>query len=229
MTDNKASKSGTASCGLYLTLPDTWMEPDFFKNLRDLFRAINASAYEKNNHVIELRSHESEDYTTDQTEIINAMCALTQSQGIVFIVRNNLELAKSCGADGVLIDDVADISSARALLGEDAIVGLRCGTSRRSAEKALEQSADYISFHDALGNYINPAIVQWWHYKSENPCLVEGRYTNDDCAFYVQAGADFIECGSYVWDHPDGVMKGVVNMMYAIDLASGEAKKEMVQ
>lgn len=229
MADDKPVKSGTASCGLYLTLPDTWMEPDFLKNLRDLFRAINASAYEKNNHVIELRSHEGEVHTVEQAEIVQAMCALTQSQGVVFIVRNNIDLAKSCGADGVLVDDVSSIFTARKVLGDDAIVGMRCGISRRTAEKALEEGADFISFHDALGSYVNPAIVQWWHYKSDNPCLVEGRYTNDDCAFYVQAGADFIECGSYIWEHPESVMKGVVNMMYAIDLASGETQKEMIQ
>lgn len=51
--------------------------------------------------------------------------------------------------------------------------------------------------------------------------------TNDYCAFWVRAGAGFIDAGDYIWSHGEGVMKGTVNMLYAIDLALEEQKKSI--
>lgn len=219
-------RSGAPPCGLYLILPPEWMAPSFLANLRDLFRAINASPYEKNSHVIEFRGEEGAEYTAEQMDIIKAMAELVKSQGLVFAVCDDIAMAKTCGADGVLLNKLGQVEKARAVLGDDAIVGLRCGQSRLMAEKALEQGVDYISFHGNDGGFVSPSLVQWWHMKTDNPCLVEGNITNDDCAFYVQAGADFLSAGSYVWQHPEGVMKGVVNMAYAIDLAVEENEKK---
>ncbi len=223
-----STKSGSAPTGLYLVLPENWMEPEFLKQFRDLFRAINASAYEKNNHIIEFRPTVPF-YDAAQTEIITALSELTRSQGVIFIVADDFKLAKKCNADGVLLSNIDDVAAAREALGEEAIVGLRCGTSRRMAEQALQAGVDYVSFRDATGRYVDPGLVQWWHYKTDDPCLVEGSYTNDDCAFYVHAGADLIEASQYVWTHPEGVMKGVVNMNHAIDLAADDMKKEVRQ
>lgn len=211
-------QKGAPPCGLYLIMPQGWMEPDFLKNLRDLFRSINASRYEKNSHVIEFRA-EDRKYGAEEMDIIRALAELTKSQGIIFIVGNNIALAKTCAADGVMLEDAAQIEEARREMGEDAIVGVRCGQSRRLAEKALEHGIDCVSFYEPLGGLIDPGIIEWWHYKTGEACLIEGRITNDDCAFYVAAGADFIDASHYVWNHPKGVMQGVVNMMHAIDIA----------
>lgn len=219
------TKPATAPCGLYLVLPENWMEPDFLKNLGGLFRAINANAYDRNNHVIELRAID-ESYTDDDMEKIMAMAELTKSQGVNFIVGGNIDLAEKCQADGVLIDSIDDLRLARARLGDTPIIGMRCGASRMKADQALEAGADYVSFGDAANHFADPAIVRWWNCKTDYPCLVEGPITNDDCAFYVQAGAYFIEASQYVWTHPKGVMQAVVNMTHAIDLAAGVEQKE---
>lgn len=224
MTQNV--RSGAPPCGLYLILPQEWMAPEFLANLRDLFRAINASPYEKNSHVIEFRPGKGAVHTAEQTDIIKAMVQLVRSQGLVFIVGDDVALAKSCDADGVLLNDLSHVEGARAIMGEDAIVGLRCGQSRLMAEKALERGVDYISFHDDAGGFVSPSLIQWWHMKTDNPCLVEGHITNANCAYHVAAGADFIDAGSYIWPHPEGVMQGVVNMAYAIDLAVEEDEKK---
>jgi thiamine monophosphate synthase len=218
-------KKGAPQCGLYLILPDNWMVPEFLTQLKGMFRAINASPYEKNAHVIELRLNESPK-TKDGLEIVHAMCQLTKSQGVVFVVANDMALAKAIGADGVMLDTINDVMRARAMLGDDAIIGLRCGTSRRMAASAIEDGADYVSFFDGVRGHIDPAIVQWWRLKTDNPCLVEGNITANDCAFYVDAGVDFIDSGHYVWNHPDGVMQGIVNMMDAInETLNGRVRK----
>lgn len=219
-------RPGAPPCGLYLILPPEWTAPEFLANLRDLFRAINASPYEKNSHVIEFRPEDGAQTSAEQIDILKTMANVVQSQGIVFVVGDDIALAKACGADGVLLNKLANVEAARAMLGDDAIVGLRCAQSRLMAEKALEKGVDYISFHDNEGGFVSPSLVQWWHMKTDNPCLVEGRITSDDCAFYVRAGVDFIDAGSYIWPHPGGVMQGVVNMAYAIDLAAEENEKK---
>jgi thiamine-phosphate pyrophosphorylase len=216
----------TAPCGLYLVLPENWMEPEFLRHLGGLFRAINASAYERNNHVIELRVQADAEYSDEDMERIVAMSELTKSQGINFIIGGDIALAEKCKADGILLDSISDVRVARARLGNDPIIGMRCGASRMKADQALEAGADYVSFGDASTHFADPAIVQWWNMKTDHPCLVEGPITNDDCAFYVQAGAYFIEASNYVWNHPKGVMQGVVNMTHAIDLAAGVVKNE---
>ncbi len=214
MTDQ--TKKGAPDCGLYLILPQDWTSPDFLKYLRDIFRAINASPFEKNAHVIELRLDESPK-TKDGLEIVHAMAALTKSQGVVFVVSNDVALANAVGADGVMLNNIDDVENARTILGDDAIIGLRCGLSRRMASAALDAGADYVSFYDGARGHIDPAIIHWWQLKTDNPCLVEANITANDCAFYVDAGVDFIDSSHYVWSHPDGVMQGIVNMMDAIN------------
>ncbi|MFA5593348.1 MAG: thiamine phosphate synthase [Micavibrio sp.] len=224
-------RAETAPCGLYLVLPDNWMEPEFLRNLRDLFRAINASSYEKNNHVIELRARD-EAYGGEEMEKIMAMAALTKAQGVNFIIGGDIGLAIKCEADGVIVDTVDAVRAAREKMGDDPIVGMRCGTSRMRAEEALHAGADYVAFSDAAKGFVDPAIIRWWNVKTdEHPCLVEGALSNDNCGFYVEAGAYFIEGSRYVWEHPKGVMQGVVNMLYAFDLATygEEGMKESVQ
>lgn len=216
-----SSKPGTAVCGLYLILPEDWLRPDFLHGLQDVFRAINASAHEKNNHVIELR-HLPDRHDEGAMEMLRALCTLCQAQGVNFIIGEDIEMARHCEADGVMLNNMADVENARALLGEAAIIGLRCASSRMNAERALKAGADYVSFYSDNGHFVDPSVVQWWCRKTDYPCLVEGRFTNDDCAFYVRAGAYFIEASDYVWTHPQGVMQAVVNMTYAIDLAAEE-------
>lgn len=208
-------QKGAPQCGLYLILPDDWTSPEFLKNMRNIFRAINASPFERNAHVIELRLDESPK-TKDGLEIVHAMAGLTKSQGVVFVIANDVALADSVGADGVMLNSMDDVAHARAALGDDAIIGLRCGTSRRMASAALDAGVDYVSFYDGALGHIDPAILQWWRLKTDNPCLVEANITANDCAFYVEAGTDFIDSSHYVWTHPDGVMQGIVNMMDAI-------------
>lgn len=213
-----------APCGLYLILPDNWADEAFFLTLRDVCRALNASSYSKNNHVIELR-HENAQNDPLFVEKAMALATFAQSRGMVFVVANDLALAKQCKADGLLLSDAGSIKQARGSLGDNVIIGVRCGLSKEMADAALLHRADYVAFSDAGRGYIDPALISWWTDKTNIPCLAEGRYTNQDCPFYVQAGAYFIEASHYVWEHQDGVMQGVVNMTHAIDLAAGRDHK----
>lgn len=221
----KEVKKGAPSCGLYLRIADDRPFEDAFRDMREAAFVINRSSYEKNLHVLEVGGDQVD---ADSTQRLRALVLGGKQNGLVVIVRGNAGLAFAAEADGVLLDKADDITNAREVLGPDAIIGLRCGLSRQMAEKAIDQSVDYISFASGgRGDILPPeSLIAWWSVKSEIPALVEGHLTNDDCGRYVRAGATFIEGTHYVWCHPQGIKQGTVDMLYAIDLASQE---QMIQ
>jgi thiamine-phosphate pyrophosphorylase len=71
---------------------------------------------------------------------------LTIQFNTLFIVNDRVDLARMCDADGVhLGQDDIPVEDARAILGDDAIIGISTH-SRSQIETALRSSADYLSF-----------------------------------------------------------------------------------
>lgn len=212
----KETKKGAPQAGLYLRIADDKPFEDAFRILREASFVINRSAYEKNLHVLEVGGDIAD---TDSIDRLKALVLGGQQNGLVVIVRSHAGLAAMVEADGVLLDKAEDIAPARAVMGENAIIGLRCGLSRQMAEAAEESGiVDYVSF--AAAHVLPPeTLIAWWGARSEIPALVEGKITNDECGRFVRAGATFIDASDYVWNHPKGVKQGTVDMLYAIDLA----------
>lgn len=221
MTEKKPKevKKGAPACGLYLRIADDKPFEEAFRDLREAAFVINRSSYEKNLHVLEVGGDPMDVESTDR---LRALVLGGKQNGLVVIVRGQAGLAFATEADGVLLDKADDISSAREVMGPDAIIGLRCGLSRQAAENAADQGVDYISFASGgRGDVLPPeSLISWWRVKSEVPALVEGHITNDDCGRYVRAGATFVEATGYVWGHPQGIKQGTIDMLYAIDLAA---------
>lgn len=217
---------GAPACGLYVAVPPAFAVETLAPQLRHLFYVTNRSPYEKNMHALEL-AHEINDPAFAQRA--EPIIALGKSAGFAVILRGKgkatAKLAQALSADGVLLDELADIVVARGVLGDDAIIGLRCGLSPERADEARDAGADYVSFGYPGREQLPPEeIVKLWAWASEKPVLVEGPVTNDDIDDFVKAGATFFDCGAYIFNHPDGVMQGTVNMLFAIDLALGIQK-----
>lgn len=72
------------------------------------------------------------------------LCSLCRRYGVPFLINDDVELAVECGADGVHVGQKdMEAGRARALLGEDKILGV----SARTVEQALEaqkNGADYL-------------------------------------------------------------------------------------
>lgn len=205
-------------CGLYLRVADDLPFETAMVQIREAAFVINRSAYEKNMNVLEIGGHMDDEDGLLRTQ---ALVELARQLGMVVIVRHSAGLAQAAQADGVILEKLEDVAYARAVVGEEAIIGVRCGLSRMTAEKALGVGADYISFAaGGRGDVLPPeSLVSWWSVKSDTPCLVEGALTNDDCGRYVRAGATFLEATAYVWEHPKGIKQGTVDMLYAVDVA----------
>lgn len=219
----KGRVQGAPTCGLYVVTPPGFTPEDIMPKFRHLFYVANRSGYEKNMHVVEV-AHEAG--VPEFPERAGPVIALARGAGFVTIIRGKGEaaarIAQVVEADGVLLDELDDIAPVRALLGPDAIIGLRCGLSPERADEARAAGADYVSFGYPDRSQLPPEdIVKLWAWSADTPVLVEGPLTNDDIDDFVKAGATFFDAGHYIFGHAEGIMQGTVNMLYAIDLALG--------
>lgn len=72
---------------------------------------------------------------------------LCKQYNTLFIINDDIELAKIINADGVhLGQNDVDIKTARKYLGENKIIGITCHNSINLALKAQKNSADYVAF-----------------------------------------------------------------------------------
>jgi len=141
---------------------------------------------------------------------------------VAFILNDNPELAVDCGADGVHIGrEDGGIKAARAIVGDDMVIGATCHDSRHFSMSAGEEGADYVAFGaffpttsktpEALEKWGTPTvdILNWWNEMMELPCVAIGGITAENAKPIIEAGADFIAVISAVWNHPKGAAEGV--------------------
>ncbi len=79
-----------------------------------------------------------------QASVVSTLCKKYQA---ISIINDDIELAKSVGADGVHLGE-KDISiyKARQFLGEKSIIGMSCYNKLDMAIKAEKNNADYVAF-----------------------------------------------------------------------------------
>jgi thiamine-phosphate pyrophosphorylase len=90
-----------------------------------------------------------------------ALKQLCQAYNRVFIINDDVSLAQKVGADGVHIgQDDATLDRARAVLGEEAIIGVSCYNQFALAQAAVEAGANYVAFGRFFSSQIKPNAVQ---------------------------------------------------------------------
>lgn len=214
--------SGAPECGLSIRIEPGYQFETLLGQLRDIFFIAKLSQYQRNMHILELPTAA---LTADMSEEMRGITFYAQKSGFVAIARGDAASAKDRAADGVLLEQITEIAPARALLGEEAIIGLRCGASRELAEQALQAGIDYVSFSAPHGGEILPPdIIVWWSALSDIPCLIEGRLNADNCGAYVRAGATFIDATDFIFHQPVDIKpvdikQGTADMLFAIERA----------
>lgn len=152
--------------------------------------------------------------TRDEDRLARAadsLRAVTDPRDVALVIADHTLLAERLGLDGVHLSDAArSVRHARKHLGEDAIVGSYCGSSRHDGMSAGEAGADYISFGpvrpSALddGSHAQTDLFQWWSEVVEIPCVAEGSLdlaTVRTLAPYT----DFFGFGEEIWQEDDPV------------------------
>lgn len=144
---------------------------------------------------------------------------------VAFLINDRPDLARETGCDGAHIgqDDIP-YADARALLGDEAIIGVTCHDQRDLALTAAEAGADYVAFGAFYPTTTKdrrfapvPEILEWWQTATVVPCVAIGGITAENCAPLVAAGADFIAVCSYVWDHREGPADAVKTLAAAVE------------
>lgn len=154
--------------------------------------------------------------TRDEDRLSRAADALrevTHARDIALVLGDHSVLAERLGLDGVHLTDAArSVRETRKALGDDAIVGSFCGTSRHDGMAAGEAGADYISFGPVTasalgdGSYAEQDLFEWWSEVIEVPVVAEGGL---DVARIAQLTpfTDFFGIGEEIWQADDPVAR----------------------
>jgi len=129
-----------------------------------------------------------------------SLAALCHDHGVLFIVNDDVELARECAADGVhLGKDDGDLAAARVRLGPRALIGVSCYDSLERAVAAAYAGADYVAFGSFHASGSKPAAV-----RAPMTLLTEARkalgiplcaiggITPENGASLIAAGADML-------------------------------------
>lgn len=222
----KSDKSGAPPCGLYMRINHDPDMDQMTKIMGGLSTGIkHRSGYAKNMHALEITLNAG--FSRDAFEKAAAFVQVAGLSGFVAILNGSAELAKDLGTDGVLLQDLSDYASARSLLGEDAIIGLSLRDSIDNLDDAVKAGVDYVTLGQS-GKACAPALLQSaTSQHSDLLCAAIGPIDQDSAAFFVNAGASFLDCTHYVSAHPKGPLQGVVNILHEITTHTDLSRKTL--
>jgi len=145
----------------------------------------------------------------DITRAADALRDIAHARDVAIVLDNHAILADRLGLDGVhLTDPRRSIRKLRAEMGNDAIIGAFCGTSRHDGITAAEAGADYVSFGPVGetplgdGSRAPREIFEWWSEMIEVPIVAEGALTPELVAEFAPI-TDFFAIGPEIWGAED--------------------------
>lgn len=144
----------------------------------------------------------------DQARRLNALC---QRYQIPLIINDDVELAAEVSAAGVHIgkNDPA-FTTARARLGENALIGVSCYNRVDLALAAEKAGADHVAFGAVFPSPTKPteirasiALLREARAALQIPIVAIGGITPDNAPLLLDAGADALAVVSGVFGQPD--------------------------
>lgn len=159
--------------------------------------------------------------TRDEDTLLRAgdACRLVaHDRDVAIVIENHVLLAERLGLDGVhLTDGARSVRKVRKDLGNDAIVGAFCGTTRHEGMSAGEAGADYAAFGPVgesklgKGERAEFELFEWWSQMIEVPCIAEGALTAELIGKFGPV-TDFFGLGEEIWsaDDPAAALKALI-------------------
>ncbi len=135
-----------------------------------------------------------------QLDEAKALQTLCQKYHRIFIINDDIALAKAVNADGIHLGrtDKA-IHTAREQLGNEKIIGVTCHSDLNAAKEAQSQGADYIAFGRFYPSHTKPSappakidILQQAQSQLQRPIVAIGGITIENAATLITAGADML-------------------------------------
>lgn len=143
------------------------------------------------------------DKTGEQARRLNCaqrLRVLTRRYQALLIINDDSQLAKHSRADGVHLGrDDSGIAEARALLGNDAIIGISCYNRFELAQQAATAGADYVAFGRFFPSRTKPGaaqadatLLQRAQQELDIPVVAIGGITADNGQTLIEAGAHML-------------------------------------
>jgi len=152
---------------------------------------------------------------TPQNEILNLgreLLKLTRRYDVPLIINDSPELAKEIGADGVhLGSDDTSIKNARAILGDEVIIGVSCYNQIERGLNAVQNGADYVAFGTPYYTPTKPereptsieVLKEAVYVISQIPIFAIGGITKENASEILGTGVDGIAVITSVFGSPD--------------------------
>ncbi|MDA0222837.1 MAG: thiamine phosphate synthase [Rhodobacterales bacterium] len=143
---------------------------------------------------------------------------ICHARDVALVVEDHFRLVERLGLDGChLSDGPRLLRDVRKDLGQEAIIGCYCGTSKHSGLSAGEIGADYVTFGpvstSALGDgsVVDLDLFAWWSEMIEVPVVAEGGLTVE-LVRQLAPVTDFLAIGAEIWasDTPLAAMKAIL-------------------
>lgn len=209
-------------CRLYLISPPVIDDlPIFVDHFKSAVAGGDIACFQ-------LRLKQADGTAADDDTILavaDALLRVASAHDIAFLINDRPDLAKRSGADGVHIGqkDMA-LKEARALLGDEASIGVTCHNSIHLAMEAGESGADYVAFGaffptrtKAVSVRAEPDLLARWCAMATVPVVAIGGITAQNCAPLVAAGADFLAISGAVWHHSGGPGQAISELNEAFE------------
>lgn len=138
------------------------------------------------------------------------LAALCRAHGVLFIVNDDVALARACGADGVHLGaDDGELHTARAELGANAIIGASCYADLDRARRARDAGASYLAFGAFFASPTKPNAVRAQPELLREaaalglPRVAIGGIRLDNALPLLATGVEMLAVISDVFDNPD--------------------------
>jgi len=190
---------------LYLVTPLLGDTASFLRDLGSVLDAGDIAA-------VLLRLEPADERTL--TNRAKSVATIVQRRDMALLLDGHPTLAARAGADGAHLFGIEAFTEAAASLKPDRIAGAGGLRSRHDAMLAAEAGADYVMFGDPDRRGNRPPLeavtdrLTWWSELFEPPCVGYAE-SRDEIAPLVQAGADFIAIGEWLWMQEQGPAAGV--------------------
>lgn len=193
------------SCRLYLITPPEFEVAAFAREFEQAVGGGDVAC-------LQIRLKDVEDDAIRRAT--EAVLPIAHAHKVAVLMNDRPDLAAELGCDGVHVgQEDTPYAEARALVGDDAIVGVTCKRSRHLAIEAAERGADYVAFGGFFHSTTkisekteraNPVILSWWAETTNVPCVAIGGITVENCRPLVEAGANMLCVIAGVWSYPAG-------------------------
>lgn len=187
--------------GLYAITPD---EPDTAELLRKVRLVLSGGA-----RVLQYRNKTAD--AALRLAQARALRGLTDEFSVPLIINDDAVLAQQAEADGVhLGGEDGSVPSARAVLGNDKLIGVSCYNRAALAHEAVQQGADYVAFGSFFASTVKPGAVaattdllRQARREIAVPLVAIGGITVHNGAQLLEAGADALAVISAVFGAAD--------------------------